>query len=69
MFESGTKGMRIPQSLTRNEEGDAQWLRGPERQVAHSGAKINKKESHFFHFNCITRKWSFTQTFSIRKYI
>ena len=38
MFESGTKGMRIPQSLTRNEEGDSHWLRGPERQVEHTGA-------------------------------
>ena len=40
MCESGTKGKRIPQSLTRNEEGDAQWLRGPKRQVEHTGAKI-----------------------------
>ena len=50
MFESGTKDMGIPQSLTRNEEGDAQWLRGPERQVEHTGAKIKIKKNFFFSF-------------------
>ena len=48
MCDSGTQDMGIPQSLTRNEEGDAQWLRGPERQVTHTGAKIRKNKLTFF---------------------